>query len=71
MQNDDLPTVPQIVLLSSVDVPSDCTLFGIWVGDRCIGYIVIGPDGRELVTADLAEALAFAEDVTRTRRPGR
>lgn len=71
VHNDDHSDIPEIVLLSDEDVPSDCALYAIVLGGRRIGYIVIGPDGQEFVTTDLGAAIAFAKEVTRERRLGR
>jgi len=70
MDNDDPSATPEIVPVTNEDVPSDCSLFAIVLNGRCIGFVVIGPDGEELVTTDLGEAIAFAKRVTRIKVPG-
>ncbi|MFD2053647.1 hypothetical protein ACFSQT_11270 [Mesorhizobium calcicola] len=67
MKNDASSTIPEIVLVTDEDVPSDCALYAIILGGQRIGYIVVGPEGEELVTASLAEALEFVGRVTRTK----
>lgn len=56
------------ILIEDVEIPSNCEVYEILVDGRSVGFLVVGPDGREYPAESLEHAPGIIEEIKR-RQP--